>query len=63
MSPFECFIAFKGSNLYILFAVTAACIVPGGGPKSIPVHHKKVQIIFYLGPLRSVKIFIIFTHV
>ena len=33
------FTAFKGSNLYILFAITTAGVVPCGGPKSLPVHH------------------------
>ena len=33
------FTASKGSNNYILFAITAAGVVPCGGPKSLPVHH------------------------
>ena len=33
------FTASKGSNNYILFAITAAGVVPCGGPKSLSVHH------------------------
>ena len=36
--PLNVFIASKGSNLYILFVITAAGGVPCGGRKSIPVH-------------------------
>ena len=54
------FIASKGSNLYIFFAVTAAGVVPCGGPKKSPRTSSIVQIIFYLGPLRSVNIFRVF---
>ena len=35
------FIAFKGTNFYVLFAITAAGVVLCGGPKSKPVHHPK----------------------
>ena len=52
--------AAKGSNLSILFVITAAGIVPCGGPKKTPRTSSIVQIIFYLGPLRSVKIFRVF---
>ena len=45
------------SNLYILFAMTEAGAVPCGGPKKSPRTSSIGQIIFYLGPLRSVKIF------
>ena len=49
-----------GSNHYILFAITAAGVVSCGGPKKFPRTSSIVQIIFYLGPLRSVKIFRVF---
>ena len=58
--PLNVFIASKGSNLYILFAITAAGVVPCGGPKMSPRTSSIVQIIFYLGPLRSVKKFRVF---
>ena len=41
------FIAFKGTNFHILFAFTAAGVVPGGGPKKSPRTSSMVQIIFY----------------
>ena len=31
--------ASKGSNNYILFAITAAGVEPCGGPKTLPVHN------------------------
>ena len=37
--PLNVFTASKGSNFYILFAITAAGVVPCGGPKSLSVHH------------------------
>ena len=37
--PLNVFTASKGSNTYIKFAITAAGVVPCGGPKSLPVHH------------------------
>ena len=37
--PLSLFIASKGSNLYILFAISATGGVPCGGPKKFPVHH------------------------
>ena len=37
--PSSVFIAAKGSNRYISFAITAASIVPFGGPKSLTLHH------------------------
>ena len=43
---FECFTASKGSNLNILFAITAAGVVPCGGPKKAPRTSSIVQIIF-----------------
>ena len=39
-------IAFKGANLYILFAITAAGVVPCGGPKTYPHTSSIVLIIF-----------------
>ena len=58
--PLNVFTASKGSNLYILFAITAAGVVPCGGPKKSPRTSSIVQIIFYLGPLRSVNLFRVF---
>ena len=40
------FIASKGSNLYILFAITAGGVVPCGGPKKSTRISSIVQIIF-----------------
>ena len=54
------FNASKGSNLYILFAITAAGVVPCGGPKKSPRTSSIVQIIFFFGPLRSIKLFRVF---
>ena len=39
--------ASKGSNNYILFAITAAGVVPCGGPKKSPRTSSIVQIIFF----------------
>ena len=44
---FECFTASKRSNNYILFAITAAGVVPCGGPKKSPRTSSIVQIIFF----------------
>ena len=44
--PLNVFTASKGSNHYILFAVTAAGVVPCGGPKKSPRTSSIVQIIF-----------------
>ena len=44
--PLNVLIAFKGSNLYILFAITAAGVVPCGGRKKSPRTSSIVQIIF-----------------
>ena len=41
------FTASKGSNNYILFAFTAAGVVPCGGPKKYPRTSAIVQIIFF----------------
>ena len=46
--PLNVFAASKGSNLYILFAITAAGVVPCGGPKKSPRTSSIVQIIFLL---------------
>ena len=43
------FIAFKRSNLYILFAFTAAGVVPCDGLKKSPHTSSIVQIIFQVG--------------
>ena len=44
--PLNVFTASKGSNLYILFAITAAGVVPCGGRKKSPRTSSIVQIIF-----------------
>ena len=55
------FTASKGSNNYILLAITAAGVVPSGGPKRSPRTSSIVQIMFFsFDPLRSVKIFGVF---
>ena len=40
------FTSSKGINLYMLFAITAAGVVPCGGPKKSPRTSSIVQIIF-----------------
>ena len=45
--PLNVYFASKGSNLYILFAITAAGVVPCGGPKKSPRTSSIVQIIFF----------------
>ena len=50
----------KGSTFYILFAITAAGVVPCGGPKTSPRTSSIVQIKLSFGPLGSVKIFRVF---
>ena len=44
--PLNVLIASKGSNLYILFAITAAGVVPCGGRKKSHRTSSIVQIIF-----------------
>ena len=44
--PLNVFTASKGANLYILFTITAAGVVPCGGPKKSPRTSSIVQIIF-----------------
>ena len=44
---FNVFTDFKGSNNYILFAITAAGVVPCGGPKKSPRTSSIVQILFF----------------
>ena len=44
--PLNDFTASKGSNFYILFAITVAGVVPCGGPKKSPCTSSMVQIIF-----------------
>ena len=56
-SIFVCFIVFKRTYFCIVFAITAAGVVPCGGPKTSPRTSSIVQIIFYFCPLRSVGIF------
>ena len=51
------FTAFKGSHFYLLFAVTAAGVVPCGDPKKSPRTSSIVQVIFRFGPLRSARTF------
>ena len=41
------FTASKASNNYVLFAITAAGVVPCGGPKKSPRTSSIVQIIFF----------------
>ena len=41
------FAALKGSQFYFLFAITAADVVPRGGPKKYPRTSSIVQIIFF----------------
>ena len=40
------FTALKGSRFYFLFAITAAGVVPCGGPKKPPCTISIVQVIF-----------------
>ena len=47
--PLNVFTASKGSNIYILFAITAAGVVPCGGPKKSPRTSSIVQTIFLFG--------------
>ena len=44
--PLNVLTASRGSNPYILFAITAAGVVPCGGPKKSPRTSSIVQIIF-----------------
>ena len=44
--PLNVFTASRGSNHYILFAITAAGVVPCGGHKKSPHTSSIVQIIF-----------------
>ena len=44
--PLNVYTASKGSNLNILFAITAAGVVPCGGPKKSPRSSSIVQIIY-----------------
>ena len=44
-----------GSNLYILFAITAAGVVSCGGPKMSPRTSSIVQIIFSFGSFEIIK--------
>ena len=49
-----------GCFLNILFAITAAGVVPCGGPKKSPRTSSIVQIIFSFDPLGSVNIYEVF---
>ena len=51
--PLNIFTASKGFKHFILFAITAAGVVPCGGPKKSPRTSSIVQIIFFV---RSVEI-------
>ena len=46
------FTALKGSQFYFLFAITAAGVVPCGGPKKSPRTSSIVQVIFMSPPDR-----------
>ena len=50
------FTASKGSNLYILSAITAAAVVSCGGPKKSPRSLSIVQIIFLFRSFRFFEI-------
>ena len=52
----ECLHCFQ-MNFFILFAITAAGVVPCGGPKKSPCISSIVQIIFSFGPVRSMGLF------
>ena len=60
MSPFliDMFTALKGSKFYFLFAITAAGVVPCGGPKTSPRTSSIMQIIFSFGLLKSARVFL-----
>ena len=49
--PLTVFTASKGLSFYILFAITAAGVVPCGGPKNSPRTSSVVQIILFLSVL------------
>ena len=51
--PLNVFTAFKGSNIFILFAITAAGVVPCGGSKMAPCISSLVQIILFLSILNN----------
>ena len=53
--PVKVFTASKGSNLYILFAITAAGVAPCGGPKKSPRTSSIVQIIVFTRSLEISK--------
>ena len=50
-------IAFKGTNLSILFTTTTAGVLLCGGPKKSTRTSSIVQITFYFCPLRSLGFF------
>ena len=47
----QTYILNEGSNFYILFAITAAGVVPCGGPKKSPRTSSIVQIISFISVL------------
>ena len=49
--PLNVFTASKGSNIYILFAISAAGVVPCGSSKKSPRTSSIVQIILFLSVL------------
>ena len=55
-SVFECFIALKGTFIFLYFiCYYSAGVMPCGGPKSLPVHYLLCRLyISRFGPLRSV---------
>ena len=59
-SRFRSSSGFKGSYNYILFAITAAGVVPCGGPKKSPRTSSIVQIISFFGSFEISEIFGVF---
>ena len=47
----------KGSNIYILFVITAAGVVPCGSPKKVSPYIIHSADFIFFGPLRSVRMF------
>ena len=55
--PLNDFIASKGSNFNVSFAITSSGVVPFGGPKSLPYIIHNADYVISFDPLRSVRIF------
>ena len=55
--PLNVLIASKGSNRYILFAITAAGVVPCGGRKKSPRTSSIVQITFLFESSKDIRVF------